>query len=144
MEDFHAASGLPVVLKELGDLLHTAAPTVNGRTLGENVDGAVAWDREVIRTADGPLLQDARITVLHVAPSGAVIKPAAASPHLLRHTGTGLVFEGMDDFRARIDDPDLPVEAGTVLVLRNVGPRGFPGMPEVGNLSLPRKLQEAA
>ncbi|GLY78969.1 IlvD/Edd family dehydratase [Actinoallomurus iriomotensis] len=145
MEDFHAAGGLPVVVKELGDILHTDALTVNGRTLGENSTDAVAWDCEVIRMVGEPLLPDARITVLrgNLAPSGAVIKPAAASPHLLRHTGPALVFEGMDDFRARIDDPDLPVDENTVLVLRHAGPRGFPGMPEVGNLPLPKKLLQA-
>ncbi|MFC4048238.1 IlvD/Edd family dehydratase [Actinomadura syzygii] len=145
MEDFHAAGGLPVVVKELGDLLDGDAPTVNGRTLRENTADAVAWDREVIRTVDEPLLPDARIAVLrgNLAPSGALVKPAAASPHLLRHTGPALVFDGMDDFRARVDDPALPVDADTVLILRHAGPRGFPGMPEVGNLPLPRKLLEA-
>ncbi|WP_433250127.1 IlvD/Edd family dehydratase [Actinomadura nitritigenes] len=145
MEDFHAAGGLGVVLKELGDLLHTDAPTVDGRTLGENAADATAWDREVIRPIGEPLLPDARITVLrgNLAPSGAVVKPAAASPHLLRHTGPALVFDGMDDLRARIDDPDLPADENTVLVLRHAGPRGYPGMPEVGNLPLPKKLLEA-
>lgn len=142
MEDLYYAGGLPVVLKELGDILHESAITVNGSTIGENVADAESWDSEVIRTVADPLLADAGIAVLRgsLAPAGAVIKPAAASPHLLKHTGPALVFENMDDFQARIDDPDLPVDENTVLVLRHAGPQGFPGMPEVGNLPLPKKL----
>ncbi|WP_456695446.1 IlvD/Edd family dehydratase [Aeromicrobium sp. P5_D10] len=145
MEDLYYAGGLPVVLKELGAILHEQALTVNGSTIGENVADAESWDSEVIRTVADPLLADAGIAVLRgsLAPSGAVIKPAAASPHLLRHTGPALVFENMDDFRARIDDPELPVDENTVLVLRHAGPQGFPGMPEVGNLPLPKKLLAA-
>ncbi|MFI5427450.1 dihydroxy-acid dehydratase [Aeromicrobium sp. UC242_57] len=107
MEDLYYAGGLPVVLKELGAILHEQALTVNGSTIGENVADAESWDSEVIRTVADPLLADAGIAVLRgsLAPAGAVIKPAAASPHLLRHTGPALVFENMDDFMARIDDP---------------------------------------
>lgn len=145
MEDLFYAGGLPAVLNELLDILDAKAMTVTGRTIGENIAGAEAWNRDVIRTMNDPVLPDAGITVLrgNLAPDGAVIKPAAASPQLLQHTGPALVFESMDDFRARIDDPDLPVDENTVLVLRHSGPRGFPGMPEVGNLPLPKKLLAA-
>ncbi|WP_157890478.1 IlvD/Edd family dehydratase [Mycolicibacterium goodii] len=141
MEDFFYAGGLPAVMRELGDLLYDI-PTVGGATLHADVADADRWNDSVIRDLDNPLLTDAGITVLrgNLAPHGAVIKPAAASPELLRHVGPALVFDGMDDLRARIDDPDLAVGPDTVLVLRNAGPRGYPGMPEVGNLPLPKKL----
>ncbi|MFI2285745.1 IlvD/Edd family dehydratase [Nocardia beijingensis] len=144
MEDFYYAGGLPAVLAELGDLLHTDARTVTGRTLGENVESAPIWNEEVIRRREKPLQVDAGTTVLtgNLAPNGAVIKTSAASPHLLRHVGRAVVFHGIDDFRARIDAPDLDIEPDDVIVLIGAGPIGAPGMPEVGNLPLPRRLLE--
>jgi dihydroxy-acid dehydratase len=142
MEDFYYAGGLPAVLRELGDLIHRDALTVTGRTMGEEIDGAPCHDRDVIRPLSNPLLADGGLAVLrgNLCPDGAIVKPAAASPELLHHTGRALVFEDMDDFRARIDDPGLEVDASSVLVLRHCGPRGYPGMPEVGNMPLPPKL----
>ncbi|WP_430332825.1 IlvD/Edd family dehydratase [Rhodococcus sp. ACT016] len=144
MEDFYYAGGLPAVIAELGDLLHTDARTVTGRTLGENVESAPVWDDDVIRARRAPLRKEAGIAVLtgNLAPNGAVIKTSAASPHLVRHTGRAVVFHGMDDFRARIDCPDLDIEPGDIIVLTGVGPVGAPGMPEVGNLPLPKRLLE--
>ncbi|GLZ14326.1 dihydroxy-acid dehydratase [Actinomadura sp. NBRC 104425] len=144
MEDFFEAGGLPAVLNRLSGLLRADAPTVTGRTIGENNAGAPVWNDEVIRDAGAPVRADAGIAVLrgNLAPDGAVIKPSAASPQLLRHRGRAVVFTGIDDFRARIDDPDLDVDENCVLVLVGAGPKGFPGMPEVGNLSLPRRLLE--
>jgi dihydroxy-acid dehydratase len=142
MEDFYYAGGLPAVLRELGDLVHRNALTVTGRTVGENVAGAPCYNRDVIRPLSNPVVPDSGIAVLrgNLAPDGAVIKPSAASPHLLEHTGRAVVFEDIDDFHARIDDEDLEVDETSVLVLKNCGPRGYPGMPEVGNMPLPPKL----
>ncbi|WP_330229582.1 dihydroxy-acid dehydratase [Nocardia sp. NBC_00508] len=142
MEDFFEAGGMPALLAELSDHLHRGALTVTGKTLGENVADAQCWDREVIRSVGQPVLRRAGITVLrgNLAPNGAVIKPSVASPHLLRHRGRALVFDSVEDLAARIDDPDLDVDENSVLVLRGAGPRGYPGMPEVGNLPLPKKL----
>ncbi|PBC40803.1 dihydroxy-acid dehydratase [Rhodococcus sp. ACPA4] len=144
MEDFFYAGGLPAVIAELGDLLHADALTVTGKTLAENNSGEVVWDADVIRSTEAPLREQAGIAVLtgNLAPNGAVIKPSAASPELLCHVGRAVVFRGMDDFTARIDSPDLDIEADDVIVLTGAGPKGFPGMPEVGNLPLPRKLLE--
>ena len=142
MEDFFRAGGLHAVLAQVADLLDPAAVTVTGETLLSQLGEPEIWDREVIRTRAEPLLPDAGIAVLYgnLAPDGAVIKPAAASDHLLQHRGRALVFDSVEDFNARIDDPDLDVDADTVLVLRGCGPRGYPGMPEVANLPLPAKL----
>ncbi len=144
MEDFYYAGGLPVVIAELGGLIHGEALTVNGKTMAENVAGAPCYDREVIRAMDAPVKPAAGIAVLrgNLAPDGAIIKPSAASPELMRHRGRALVFESIEDLRARIDDPELAVDEGSVLVLKGAGPRGYPGMPEVGNLPLPKKLLE--
>ncbi|PZS13383.1 MAG: dihydroxy-acid dehydratase [Solirubrobacterales bacterium] len=145
MEDLHRAGGLLAVLREVRDLLDSEALTVTGRPLVEYLsDDVQIWDREVIRTRAQPLQPDAGIAVLYgsLAPGGAVIKPAAASPHLLSHRGRALVFDSIEDFNDRIDDPDLDVDADSVLVLRGCGPKGYPGMPEVANLPLPRKLLE--
>jgi dihydroxy-acid dehydratase len=144
MEDFHRAGGLLAVLREVRDLLDPTALTVTGRPLVDYLDDAAIWDREVIRVREEPLVAEAGIAVLrgNLAPDGAVIKPAAASPHLLRHRGPAVVFDSVEDFRARVDDPDLDVDADSVLVLRGCGPRGYPGMPEVANMPLPRKLLE--
>jgi dihydroxy-acid dehydratase len=144
MEDFHRAGGLLAALREVADLLDPAALTVTGRPLVEYLDKAQIWDPEVIRSRSDPLQSHAGIAVLYgsLAPTGAVIKPAAASEHLLRHRGRAVVFDSIEDFYARIDDPDLDVDADSVLVLRGCGPRGYPGMPEVANMPLPKKLLE--
>ncbi|HEY7912965.1 MAG TPA: L-arabinonate dehydratase [Blastocatellia bacterium] len=142
MEDFYYAGGLPAVLRELGDHIHRDALTVMGKTVGENVEDAPCYNRDVIRPLSNPVIPDSGIAVLrgNLAPDGAVIKPSAASPHLLKHTGRAVVFEDIDDFHARIDDEGLEVDETSVLVLKNCGPRGYPGMPEVGNMPLPPKL----
>ena len=142
MEDFHRAGGLLAVLREVADLLDPAALTVTGRPLADYLATAEIWDRDVIRPRAEPLQKTAGIAVLrgNLAPSGAIIKPAAASAHLLRHRGRAVVFDSIEDLHARIDDPDLDVDADSVLVLRGCGPRGYPGMPEVSNMPLPAKL----
>jgi len=142
MEDLHRAGGLAAVLREVLDLLDHEAITVTGRPLVESLAAARIWDGEVIRTRAAPLLPAAGIAVLrgNLAPDGAIVKPAAASPELLRHRGRAVVFDSVEDMHARIDDPALDVDAGSVLVLRGCGPRGYPGMPEVSNLPLPAKL----
>ncbi|MFP5369205.1 MAG: dihydroxy-acid dehydratase, partial [Actinomycetes bacterium] len=144
MEDFHRAGGLLAVLAEVRDLLDPTALTVTGRPLVEYLHDAPIWDPEVIRLRREPLVEHGGIAVLrgNLAPSGAVIKPAAASPHLLQHRGRAVVFESIEDFHARVDDPDLDVDADSVLVLRGCGPKGYPGMPEVANMPLPKKLLE--
>ena len=144
MEDFHRAGGLHAVLNEVIDLLDTTATTVTGGTLVDHVKGAQVWDREVIRPRAEPIVPHGGIRVLrgNLAPDGAVIKPAAASPSLLRHRGPAVVFDSVEDFHARIDDPALDVDESSVLVLRGCGPRGYPGMPEVANMPLPTKLLE--
>jgi dihydroxy-acid dehydratase len=142
MEDFCYAGGLPAVLSELGDLVHRDALTVTGRSIGEHIADAPCHDRDVIRPLSQPLVRDAGIAVLrgNLAPDGAIVKPAAASPHLLQHAGRAIAFEDIEDFYARFDDPHLDVDASSVFVLKHCGPRGYPGMPEVGNMPLPRKL----
>jgi len=145
MEDLHRAGGLLAVLREVRDLLDPEALTVTGRPLADHLDEARIWDETVIHPRDRPLREAAGIAVLYgdLAPSGAVIKPAAASPELMRHRGRALVFDSVEDMHARIDDPDLDVDASSVLVLRGCGPKGYPGMPEVANLPLPAKLLES-
>jgi dihydroxy-acid dehydratase len=142
MDDLHRAGGLLAVLREVRDLLDPTALTVAGTPLVDSLDDAPIWDAEVIRPRTAPLVAEGGIAVLrgNLAPDGAVIKPAAASPHLLRHRGRAVVFDSIEDFHARIDDPELEVDADSVLVLRGCGPRGYPGMPEVANMPLPRKL----
>jgi dihydroxy-acid dehydratase len=142
MEDFFYAGGLPAVLKEIRHLLDPDAETVAGVRLVDACAAAECHDTDVIARFDAPLQTDAAIAVLHgnLAPDGAVIKPAAADPRLQQHTGRALVFSSIEDFKARIDDPDLDVDADSVLVLQGCGPRGYPGMPEVGNMPLPPKL----
>jgi dihydroxy-acid dehydratase len=145
MDDLYRAGGLLAVLNEVRDLLDPGAITVTGRPLVQYLDGARIWDEDVIRRRTEPLQPSAGIAVLRgsLAPDGAVIKPAAASPALLRHRGRAVVFDSIEDLHARIDDPDLDVEPDSVLVLRGCGPRGYPGMPEVANLPLPAKLLQA-
>jgi len=144
MEDFYYAGGLPAVMRSLVEhgLLHGDAPTVNGRTIGENCADAANWNEDVIRPFDRPLVRSGGIAVLrgNLASSGAVIKPSAASPHLMRHRGPAIVFENIEDYHARIADPALEVDASSVLVLKNCGPKGYPGMAEVGNMGLPPKI----
>jgi dihydroxy-acid dehydratase len=142
MDDFYRAGGLLAVLREVRDLLDPTTVTVTGRPLVDYLDAAPLWDAEVIRPRGQPLLNEGGIAVLHgnLAPAGAIIKPAAASSHLIQHRGRALVFDSIEDFHARIDDPELDVDANTVLVLRGCGPKGYPGMPEVSNMPLPRKL----
>ncbi|MDP6698253.1 MAG: IlvD/Edd family dehydratase [Candidatus Latescibacteria bacterium] len=144
MEDFFYAGGLPVVIQELRDHLHMDALTVTGKTLGENTAGAECYNREVIASIDKPLQQEAGIAVLrgNLCPDGAIIKPSAASPELLQHRGRAVVFENLEDYKARVDDPDLDVDKDCVLVLKGIGPRGFPGMPEAGKFGLPKKMLE--
>ncbi len=145
MDDLYRAGGLLAVLREVTDLLDPTALTVSGRPLVEHLADARIWDREVIRPRGEPILDEGGIAVLHgnLAPDGAVIKPAAASPHLLKHHGRAVVFESIEDFHARIDDPDLEIDADSVMVLRGCGPKGYPGMPEVANMPMPTKLLEA-
>ncbi|MFF9780398.1 IlvD/Edd family dehydratase [Streptomyces sp. NPDC013978] len=144
MEDLHRAGGLLAVLREVRDLLDPEALTVTGEPLVAHLEEAEVWDPEVIRPRAEPLVAEGGIAVLrgNLAPDGALVKPAAASPHLLRHRGRAVVFDSIEDFHARIDDPDLDVDADSVLVLRGCGPKGYPGMPEVSNMPLPRKLLE--
>ncbi|MBN3459727.1 dihydroxy-acid dehydratase [Mycobacterium sp. DSM 3803] len=144
MEDFFRAGGLLAALREVRDLLDPAALTVTGQPLVDYLEDAEIWDREVIRTRSDPFQSNSGIAVLrgNLAPDGAVIKPAAASPQLLTHRGRALVFDSVEDMNARINDPDLDVDADTVLILRGCGPKGYPGMPEVANMPLPPKLLE--
>ncbi|HEY4703591.1 MAG TPA: dihydroxy-acid dehydratase, partial [Streptosporangiaceae bacterium] len=142
MEDFHRAGGLLAVLREVKDLLDPAALTVTGLPLTDYLGDAQIWDREVIAIRNKPVQDAAGIAVLrgNLAPNGAVIKPAAASAHLLQHRGRAVVFDSIEDLHTRLDDEDLDVDADSVLVLRGCGPRGYPGMPEVSNMPMPAKL----
>jgi L-arabonate dehydrase len=144
MEDFYYAGGLPAVIRALGEhgLLHRDALTVNGKTIWENCREAPNWNADVIRPWDRPLVANGGIAVLrgNLAPGGAVIKPSAASPQLLRHRGRAIVFENIEHYHERIADPALEADEDSVLVLKNCGPKGYPGMPEVGNMGLPPKL----
>lgn len=142
MEEFFDAGGVPAVMKEIEPLLHGDALTITGRTVRENIAGAEVLDRKVIRPLAEPLNAEGGTVVLrgNLCPDGAVIKHTAASEHLLRHRGKAVVFNSVEDLFARVDDPDLPVDETTVLVLQNCGPVGAPGMPERGNLPIPKKL----
>jgi dihydroxy-acid dehydratase len=144
MEDFFYAGGLTALLADIADLLALGERTVNGRTLGENIAGAEVFDRNVILPRDRALVASGSLAVLrgNLAPNGAVIKPAAAEAHLLRHAGPAVVFADYNDMAARIDDPALPVTADSVIVLKHAGPLGAPGMPEWGQLPIPKKLLE--
>jgi dihydroxy-acid dehydratase len=142
MEDLFAAGGVPVVMNEILPLLHADAPTVNGKTVRENVAGTPCWNRDVVRPASDPLSPEGGTVVLrgNLAPRGAVIKQTAASPHLLQHRGPAFVFESYKEMHAIIDSPDLPVTKDTVLVMKNCGPKGAPGFPEWGQIPMPRVL----
>ena len=144
MEDFFYAGGLPAVIRELSEHLHNDAVTVNGQGIGQNSAAAPNYNRDVIAAVEQPFQVEAGLTVLrgNLCERGAIIKPSAASPELLTHRGRAVVFEDYEDFEARVDSPDLDVDQSCILVLKNVGPKGYPGMPEVGNFHLPRKLLE--
>jgi L-arabonate dehydrase len=142
MEDFYYAGGLPAVIRELGDLVHRDALTVNGRTMGENTAEAPCYNREVIATLKAPFKPAAGIAVLrgNLCPDGAVLKPSAATPKLMNHRGRAVVFEDIEHFKARVDAPDLEIDETSVMVLKGAGPKGYPGFPEVGNMPIPQKL----
>ncbi len=142
MEDFCYAGGLPVIMKEIEHLLHKDIITVTGKSVAENIAGAVNYDPRVIKTFDAPFKEKAGIAILrgNLAPRGAVIKPSAATPALMVHTGRAVVFEDSNDFHKRIDDESLDVDENCILVLKNCGPKGYPGMAEVGNMPLPPKV----
>lgn len=144
MEDLFYAGGLPVVLKALDHILHREAITVNGKTISANYEEAESFNDDVITSMDKPFNSVTGLAILNgnLCEAGAVIKPSAASPHLMVHTGKAVVFENIEDFKARIDTDDLDVDENSVLVLKNVGPKGYPGMPEVGNMGIPKKLLE--
>lgn len=145
MEEFYYAGGLPAVIRRLGEnglLPNPAALTANGKSLWDNCQAAPLYDEEVIRPIDKPLVADGGICILrgNLAPKGAVLKPSAATPALMQHRGRAVVFENFDDYKARINDPELEVDASSVLVMKHCGPKGYPGMAEVGNMGLPAKL----
>ena len=142
MEDLYYAGGLPVVCKALDGILHPDCLTVNGKTIKENYKDAEGYNKEVITTVDKPFNAATGLAILNgnLCEAGAVIKPSAASAHLMHHTGKAVVFENIEDYKARIDTDELDVDEKSILVLKNVGPKGYPGMPEVGNMGLPKKL----
>src|SRR6185312_12572392 len=142
MEDLFYAGGLPAVLKQLDPILHRDCTTANGKTVQENYSDAVTYNSEVIASLEQPFNAETGLAVLNgnVCENGAVIKPSAASEHLMKHTGKAVVFENIEDYKTRIDLADLDVDENSILVLKNVGPKGYPGMPEVGNMGLPKKL----
>ncbi len=142
MEDFFYAGGLPALMKEISTELHLDALTVNGKTLGDNIKDAPCYNRDVITPLATPFKPAAGIAVLkgNLAPDGAVIKPSASSPHLLKHRGRAVVFESTEHFRERIEDDHLDIDENCVMVLKNCGPVGYPGMAEVGNMALPKKV----
>jgi len=142
MEDFYYAGGLPAVMREIQHVLDRNALTVNGKKIGENFADAPCWNRDVIKAFGEPFKEKAGIAVLrgNLAPDGAVIKPSAASPRLLKHRGKAVVFESIEDFHARIDDENLDIDENSIMVLKGCGPKGYPGMAEVGNMPLPPKL----
>ena len=144
MEDFFYAGGLPALIKSLGDRLHTDALTVNGKSIGEKVADAECFNDDVILPLDKPLAENGGIAVLrgNLAPLGAVLKPSAATEALMTHRGRAVVFEDIDDYKARVDEPDLDINPDDIMVLKNCGPRGYPGFPEVGNMALPPKILE--
>ena len=144
MEDFFYAGGLPVVIRALGERLHGDCITANGKSIAENNATAVSYDANVITVPEKPFKTATGLAVVsgNLCVNGAVIKPSAASPHLMQHTGKAVVFRSIEDYHARVDDPALDIDEHSVMVLQNVGPVGYPGMPEVGNMAVPRKLLE--
>ena len=144
MEDLYYAGGLPAVIKELKSVLHNDALTVNGHSIGKNSEDAEVFNLDVVGTMEKPFKENSGIAVIrgNLAPNGAVIKPSAATPALMVHRGKAVVFETIEDYHARIEDPDLDIDENSVMVLKNVGPKGYPGMAEVGNMGIPKKLLE--
>jgi L-arabonate dehydrase len=142
MEDFYYAGGVPAVLREIQHVLNKGALTANGKTMGENIADAPVWNRDVIKEFEKPFKANAGIAILrgNLAPDGAVIKPSAATPKLLKHRGKAVVFETIEEFKAKIDDPGLEIDENSVMVLKGCGPKGYPGMAEVGNMALPPKI----
>jgi len=142
MEDLYYAGGLPAVMKEMQSFLNAECITVNGRNIGQNLERAQILNQEVIASVESPFKLDSGVAVLkgNLCPEGAIIKPSAANARLMQHTGKAVVFENIEDYKLRIDDPELVVDADSVLVLKNTGPKGYPGMPEVGNMGLPKKM----
>lgn len=144
MEDLYYSGGLPAIMKEMKSIMHNDAITVNGMTIGENCANAEVYNRNIVGTMEKPFKASSGIVVVkgNLAPNGAVIKPSAATPVLLKHSGRAVVFENIEDYHRRIDDPSLDIKEGDIMVLKNVGPKGYPGMAEVGNMALPKKLLE--
>ena len=144
LEDLYYSGGMPAIMKEMGSVMHQDAITVNGKSIAENCAKAEVYDRNIIGTMERPFKPDSGIIVVtgNLAPNGAVIKPSAASANLLTHKGKAVVFESIEDYHARIEDPNLEIDANSIMVLQNVGPKGYPGMAEVGNMALPKKLLE--
>lgn len=144
MEDFYYAGGLPVVIKYLGDKLHQQIITANGKTVADNCADARSFTEDVITDLKQPFKIETGLAVVfgNLCENGAVIKPSAASKHLMKHTGPAVVFENIEDYHARVDDPSLAIDENSIMVLKNVGPVGYPGMPEVGNMAIPKKLLE--
>jgi L-arabonate dehydrase len=144
MEDLYYAGGLPALIREMSSIIHCNAITVNAKTISQNSLDAEVFDRHIISTLEKPFKPESGILVLkgNLAINGAVLKPSAANPSLLRHSGKAVVFENIEDYHRRIDDPDLEIDANCIMVLKNVGPVGYPGMAEVGNMTLPKKLLE--
>jgi dihydroxy-acid dehydratase len=142
MEDLYYAGGIPAVMKELDKFLYKQTITVSGKPMSDNYRNAECYNRDVIASVDEPFNKLAGISVLkgNICEHGAVIKPSAATPALMQHTGKAVVFENIDDYKLRVDDADLEVDENSVMVLKNVGPKGYPGMPEVGNMNIPKKL----
>lgn len=144
MEDFYYSGGLPVVINQLQEHLHMNVLTVNGKTHKENTIDATCFNKEVIAPIDNPILEKAGISVLkgNLCENGAIIKPSAATPRLMKHRGRAVVFETIEDYHERVDAPDLDIDETCIMVLKGVGPKGYPGMPEVGNMGLPKKILE--
>ncbi|WP_184135657.1 IlvD/Edd family dehydratase [Arcicella rosea] len=144
MEDLYYSGGLPAVIKEMREVLHNDALTVNGKTIGENCADAEVYNRNIVATMENPFKPNSGIAVVkgNLSPNGAVLKPSAATPELMVHRGKAVVFETIEDYHARIEDPNLDIDENSVMVLKNVGPKGYPGMAEVGNMGIPKKLLE--
>jgi len=144
MEDLYYSGGLPALIKEMKAIIHNDAITANGKTMGVNCEASEVYDRNIISTMDDPFKPESGIVVVkgNLAPNGAVLKPSAATAALLKHSGKAVVFENIEDYHTRIDDPELDIDKDSIMVLKNVGPKGYPGMAEVGNMSLPKKLLE--
>jgi L-arabonate dehydrase len=142
MEDLYYAGGLPALMNQMKEHLHTSIVTVNGKTVGENIENTPIYESSIISTFDAPFKPDSGIAVVrgNLAPNGAVLKPSAASKELFKHRGKAVVFENIEDYHARIDSDELEIDKNSVMVLKNVGPKGYPGMAEVGNMGIPKKL----